>query len=40
MMVFTGTACFVQEKLGVYFLSKMDSDNPKVQDVSEFIVMR
>lgn len=29
----------VQEKLGVYFLSKMDSDNPKVQDVSEFIVL-
>lgn len=25
---------FLQEKLGVYFMSKMDSDNPKVQEVS------
>lgn len=23
----------LQEKLGAYFLSKMDSDNPKVQEV-------
>lgn len=29
----------MQEKLGVYFLSKMDSDNPKVQDVSDIFVM-
>ncbi len=26
--------CPLQEKLGAYFLSKMDSDNPKVQEVS------
>ena len=29
----------LQEKLGVYFLSKMDSDNPKVQEVSASLVI-
>lgn len=30
--------CPLQEKLAAYFLSKMDSDNPKVQEVSYILL--